>query len=58
MSILFGIILASFLNFQEKYNHCEFDKFKGDYCETAKMLRDRDVKYKKSKRFYFPCLEF
>lgn len=49
MSILFGIIVASFLNWQEKYNHCEFDKFKGDYCETAKVLHERDLKYKARK---------
>ena len=50
MGILFGLIVASFLNFQEKYNHCEFDKFKGDYCETAKMLKERDEKFNKYKK--------
>jgi hypothetical protein len=49
MSILFGIIVASFLNWQEKYNHCEFDKFKGDYCATAKVLHERDLKFRSKK---------
>jgi hypothetical protein len=49
MSVFFGLIVASLLNWQEKYEYCDYKKFDGKYCETAKVLHKRDLKYKKVK---------
>jgi hypothetical protein len=43
MGIIFGLIVGTMLNFQEKFHHCKDDSFDTKYCETAYKLHKRDI---------------